>query len=215
VLPLLLAISANSPYVDRIDSGLHSARTQIFTKSFPRCGVPDAFGNWQAWADYVEMLVRTGSIVEFTQLWWSVRPHHDFGTVEVRICDAQTTAQEADQLAALITACVRRAAEEVDAGETPPDLPGRLIEENMWRAIRYGLDGELLDLTAARIEPYPASEALDRLKAWTGADFSFPELNGAQRQRRMIDAGASPAEVYAAAVKETHATYHQEEERVS
>jgi glutamate---cysteine ligase / carboxylate-amine ligase len=211
VLPLLLAISANSPYVDGMDSGLHTARTQTFTKSFPRCGIPDAFGSWRAWADYVEMLVRTGSIVEFTQLWWSVRPHHDFGTVEVRICDAQTTAQEADQLAALIVACVRRAAEEIDAGEAPPDLPGRLIEENMWRAIRYGLDGSLLDLTGPRIEPYPAAEALDRLKAWTGADVTLPELNGAQRQRRMIDAGASPAEVYAASVRETHATYLQEE----
>jgi carboxylate-amine ligase len=214
ILPLLLAISANSPYVDGADSGLHSARTQTFTKSFPRCGVPDVFGSWEAWADYVELLVRTQSIVEFTQLWWSVRPHHDFGTVEVRICDAQTTAQEADQLAALIVACVRRAAEEVDAGETPPEVPGRLIEENMWRAIRYGLDGSLLDLEAPRIEPFPASEAVDRLKAWSGADVTLPELNGAQRQRRMIDAGASPAEVYAAAVAETHATYHQEEERV-
>jgi glutamate---cysteine ligase / carboxylate-amine ligase len=211
VLPMLLAISANSPYVDGIDSGLHTARTQTFTKSFPRCGVPDVFGSWEAWADYVDLLVRTGSIVEFTQLWWSVRPHHDFGTVEVRICDAQTTAQEADQLAALIVACVRRAAEEVDAGETPPDLPGRLIEENMWRAIRHGLDGSLLDLAAPRIEPYPAAEALDRLKAWTGTDVSLPELNGAQRQRRMIDAGALPAEVYAEAVRETHATYLQEE----
>jgi len=211
VLPMLLAISANSPYVDGMDSGLHTARTQTFTKSFPRCGVPDAFGSWRAWADYVELLVRTRSIVEFTQLWWSVRPHHDFGTVEVRICDAQTTAHEADQLAALIVACVRRAAEEIDAGETPPEVPGRLIEENMWRAIRYGLDGELLDLHAARIEPYPAAEALDRLKAWTGADVALPELNGAQRQRRMIDAGAAPAEVYAAAVRETHATYLQEE----
>ena len=211
VLPLLLAISANSPYVDGIDSGLHTARTQTFTKSFPRCGIPDAFGSWAAWADYVELLVRTRSIVEFTQLWWSVRPHHDFGTVEVRICDAQMTARESDQLAALIVACVRRAAEEVDAGETPPDLPGRLIEENVWRAIRHGLDGELLDLEAPRIEPFPAAEALDRLRAWTGADVSLPELNGAQRQRRMIDAGASPAEVYATAVRETHATYLQEE----
>src|SRR3954447_22317329 len=211
VLPLLLAISANSPYVDGRDSGLHTARSQTFTKSFPRCGIPDVFGSWAAWADYVELLVRTRSIVEFTQLWWSVRPHHAFGTVEVRICDAQTTAQEADQLAALIVACVRRAAEEVDAGGTPPDLPGRLIEENVWRAIRYGLDGQLLDLTVPRIEPYPAAEALDRLRAWTGAEVSFPEHNGAQRQRRMIDAGAGPAEVYAAAVHETHATYLQEE----
>jgi carboxylate-amine ligase len=211
VLPLLLAISANSPYVDGRDSGLHTARSQTFTKSFPRCGIPDVFGSWAAWAEYVEMLVRTRSIVEFTQLWWSVRPHHSFGTVEVRICDAQTTAQEADQLAALIVACVRRAAEEVDAGETPPDLPGRLIEENMWRAIRFGLDGDLLDLTASPIEPYPATEALDRLRAWTGADVALPDLNGAQRQRRMIDAGAAPAEVFAAAVRETHATYLQEE----
>src|SRR4051794_9795741 len=87
VLPLLLAISANSPYIDGRDSGLHSGRTQTFTKSFPRCGVPDVFGSWQAWSDYVELLVRTRSIVEFTQLWWSVRAHHAYGTIEVRICD--------------------------------------------------------------------------------------------------------------------------------
>jgi carboxylate-amine ligase len=207
VLPLLLAISANSPYVDRIDSGLHTARTQIFTKSFPRCGVPDAFGGWGAWAEYVDLLVRTGSIVEFTQLWWSVRPHHSFGTVEIRICDAQTTAPEADALAELMVACVAQALREIDAGVTPPDLPGRLIEENMWRAIRYGQDGRLLDLEAERIEEFPASEALDRLRAWTGADVTLPELNGAQRQRRMIDAGASPFEVYAKCVEETRVTH--------
>jgi carboxylate-amine ligase len=217
VLPTLLAISANSPFVDGRDSGLHSARTQVFTKSFPRCGVPDAFGSWRAWADYVDLLVRTGSIVEFTQLWWSVRPHHLFGTVEVRICDAQMTAQESDGLAALIAACVRRAAGEVDAGEAPPDLPGRLIEENLWRAIRYGLDGRLLDIEAGvgaggwdSIQEYPASEALDRLKAWCGADAVLPDLNGAQRQRRMLDAGATPAEVYAECLRETHSTYSEE-----
>jgi glutamate---cysteine ligase / carboxylate-amine ligase len=210
VLPLLLAVSANSPYIDGRDSGLHSGRSQTFTKSFPRCGIPDVFGSWRAWADYVDMLVRTGSIVEFTQLWWSVRPHHDFGTVEVRICDAQMTAAESDALAELIVACMRRAVAEVDAGDTPPDLPARLIEENMWRAIRYGLDGRLLDLGKERIEEFPASETLDRLNAWSGADVVFPELNGAQRQRRMIDAGATPAEVYAACLAETQATYFEE-----
>jgi carboxylate-amine ligase len=207
VLPLLLAISANSPYVDRIDSGLHTARTQIFTKSFPRCGVPEAFGGWQAWSKYVDLLVRTGSIVEFTQLWWSIRPHHAFGTVEVRICDAQTTATEADAITELMVACVAQALREIDAGVTPADVPGRLIEENMWRAIRYGQDGRLLDLEAERIEEFPAAEALDRLKAWSGADVTLPELNGAQRQRRMIDAGAGPFEVYAKCVEETRATY--------
>jgi glutamate---cysteine ligase / carboxylate-amine ligase len=212
VLPLLLALSANSPYVDGRDSGLHTARTQTFTKSFPRCGIPDAFGDWAAWAEYVDMLVRTGSIVEFTQLWWSVRPHHSFGTVEVRICDAQSTGTESDALAELIVACVAQAAREVDAGETPPDLPHRLIEENMWRAIRHGLDGRLLDLYASPIAEFPASEALDRLRAWTGRDVRFPELNGAQRQRRMIDAGASPAEVFAETVRETRATFPEPQE---
>jgi glutamate---cysteine ligase / carboxylate-amine ligase len=158
----------------------------------------------------VNTLVRTNSIIEFTQLWWSVRPHHNFGTVEVRVCDAQTTGPEADGLAALIVGCVLRAAAEVDAGETPPELPGRLIEENMWRALRHGLDGKLLDLEAPVIEEFPASEALDRLRAWSGVDAVLPELNGAQRQRRMIDAGATPAEVYAGCVRETLATYHEE-----
>src|SRR6059058_2778552 len=88
VLPELLAVSANSPFLDGHDAGLHSARTQIFTKSFPRCGIPEDWGSWAAYADFVEFLHRTASVVEATQLWWSVRPHHSFGTVEVRICDA-------------------------------------------------------------------------------------------------------------------------------
>ena len=122
----------------------------------------------------MQLLLDTNSIVEFTQLWWSVRAHHSFGTIEVRICDAQTTGTEADGLVELIVACVAQALREVDAGETPPDLPGRLIEENMWRALRYGQDGQLLDLEGPRIEEYPAAEALDRLKAWTGSDVVAP-----------------------------------------
>ena len=82
----------------------------------------------------------------------------------------------------------------------------------MWRAIRYGLDGRLLDLEAPRVEEFPAAEALDRLRAWTGADVALPELNGAQRQRRMIDAGAPPSEVFTQCVEETRATYPAKEE---
>jgi glutamate---cysteine ligase / carboxylate-amine ligase len=110
VLPVLLAISANSPFLDGRDAGMHSARTQIFTKSFPRCGVPDPFGGWAAFADYIDFLITTRSIVEYTQVWWSIRPHFAFGTVEVRICDAQPSAAESDGLAALIVACVAQAA---------------------------------------------------------------------------------------------------------
>ncbi|MDQ6819323.1 MAG: YbdK family carboxylate-amine ligase [Actinomycetota bacterium] len=212
VLPLLLAISANSPFVDGRASGLHSSRTQIFTKSFPRCGVPDAFGSWRAFADYVDFLVKTRSIIEYTQVWWSVRPHPAFGTVEVRICDVQGTAEESEALAALMVACVAQAAREVDTGLPFDDPPRRLIEENVWRAVRYGLDGELIDLE--RAETYPAREAVSRLLNWTGParselgiEIVFPPLNGAQRQRRMIDAGMGPEEVYRAMVAQARETY--------
>ncbi len=215
VLPLLLAISSNSPYLDGRDTGLHSARTQSFTKSFPRCGVPDAFGSWAAYREYIEFLVRTRSIVEFTQVWWSVRPHFAFGTVELRICDAQATAQESDALASLIAACIAQAVRDVDEGVPFEDPAPRLIEENMWRAIRFGLDGRLLDLAAA--EEYPAREVIERLAAWTapmrgelGIELVFPERNGAQRQRQMIEAGATREEVFAASVAETRQTYSQE-----
>jgi carboxylate-amine ligase len=215
VLPLLLAISANSPYLDCRDTGLHSARTQSFTKSFPRCGVPDAFGGWRAYREYIEFLVQTRSIVEFTQVWWSVRPHFSFGTVEVRICDAQATAQESDALAGLMVACIAQAMRDIDEGVPFSDPAPRLIEENMWRAIRFGLDGRLIDLE--RVAEYPAREAIDRLAAWTapvrgelGIDPAFPEHNGAQRQRRMIEAGANREEVFAASVKETRKTYSEE-----
>ena len=215
VLPLLLAISANSPYLDGQDTGLHSARTQSFTKSFPRCGVPDAFGGWKAYREYIEFLKKTRSIVEFTQVWWSVRPHFSFGTVEVRICDAQASAQESDALAALMVACIAQAVRDVDEGVPFADPAVRLIEENMWRAIRYGLDGRLIDLE--RAEEYPARAAIERLAAWTapiraelGIEPVFPERNGAQRQRRMIEAGATREEVFAASVAETRQTYSQE-----
>jgi carboxylate-amine ligase len=212
VAPLLLAISANSPFLDGRDSGLHSARSQIFTKSFPRCGIPDEFGSWAAFADYIDLLQSTKSIVEYTQVWWSLRPHFAFGTVEVRICDAQSTAAESEGLAALIVACVAQAARDIDAGVPAPPAPRREIEENFWRAIRYGLDGHMIDLDSR--QEYPAAEALERLLAWSdparvelGIEVALPELNGAQRQRRMVETGATPHEVYAATVEETRETY--------
>jgi carboxylate-amine ligase len=212
VAPLLLAISANSPFLDGRDSGLHSARSQIFTKSFPRCGIPDEFGNWAMFADYIDLLQSTDSIVEYTQVWWSLRPHFAFGTVEVRICDAQSTALESEGLAALIVACVAQAARDIDEGVPARSLPRREIEENFWRAIRHGLEGSMIDLDSR--QEYPAGEALDRLLAWSapvraelGIEVALPELNGAQRQRRMLETGATLPEVYAASVEETRETY--------
>jgi len=212
VLPALLAASANSPFVDALDSGLHSARTQTFTRSFPRCGVPDAYGGWAAYRRYLEMLVATGSIVESTQVWWSVRPHLAFGTVEVRICDAQGTAGESEELAKLIVACVLQAARDVEDGVPFRDPERRLVEENLWRAIRWGLDGRMIDFELEREEPTRA--AIERLLTWSepvrgehGIDVTLPERNGAQRQRALVAEGATLQEAFAASVDETARTY--------
>jgi glutamate---cysteine ligase / carboxylate-amine ligase len=216
VMPELLALSANSPFLDGRHSGLHSARSQIFTKSFPRCGIPDPFGGWQAYADYIGFLVRTGSIQEFTQVWWSVRPHHSYGTVEMRICDAQTSGDDSTALAGLITACVAQASLDHDDGVAFEDPPPRLIEENFWRAIRHGQDGKLIDI--ARVEEFPAAAVRERLLAWTepargalGIEPAVPDENGAQRQKRALGAGMSMQEVYAAEVELTQRTYAAEE----
>ena len=213
VLPTLLAVSAGSPFMDGRDSGLHSARTQMFTKTFPRCGIPDAYGSWAEYARYIELLKATGSIVEYTQVWWSVRPHFSFGTVEVRICDAQATAPESEALAGLITACVLQAARDIDEGVAWTDHPRRLLEENLWRAIRFGMDGKLIDWEAEREVPAPA--AVEALLAWTApvrADHGLgePALDGpnaAQRQRALLADGHSLHEVYAATVADTQSTY--------
>jgi len=215
VLPLLLALSASSPFLDGRPSGLHSSRSQIFTKSFPRCGVPDSFGGWDAYRDYVELLVRTRSIVEFTQVWWSIRPHFSFGTVEVRICDAQPTASESDALAALIVACIAQALRDHDDGVPYIDLAPRLIEENMWRAIRHGLDGSMVDFE--RGAEYPSAAIAERLLAWTApvrAELDLDpqpfERNSAQRQRAMIESGATVREVFESIVRDTQASYAEE-----
>ncbi len=215
LLPLLLAVSANSPFLDRRDSGLHTVRTEIFTRTFPRCGVPSPFVDWASYADFIGTLERTGSVVESTQLWWSVRPHHSFGTVEVRICDAQTRGEESFALAGLIAACIAQTALSYDEhgydGAGRP-LADREIEENLWRAIRHGMSGRQIDFRRGVEVEAPA--ALESLLAWTeparaqlGIEVDLPARNGAQRTREAIDAGVAIEDVYRDAVAETKRTY--------
>ena len=212
LLPELLALSANSPFLDGRDTGLHTVRTEIFTRTFPRCGVHQPFGDWAAYADFIDVLVRTNSIVEATQLWWSVRPHHAFGTVEVRICDAQSRGSESFSLAGLMAACVAQAAMDHDAGELPPPMLDRYVEENLWRAIRHGMDGELIDFERRR--EVATQAAVERLVEWAaparaalGIEVMIPEANGAQRAKRALAAGASIEEIYRESVAETQRTY--------
>jgi glutamate---cysteine ligase / carboxylate-amine ligase len=218
LLPLLLAASANSPFLDGRDTGLHTVRTEIFTRTFPRCGVPSPFLDWETYAGFVATLERARSVVESTQLWWSVRPHHSFGTVEVRICDAQTRGDESFALAGLIAASIAQAALEYDehgyGGGAPGDAPlaDREIEENLWRAIRHGMSGRMIDFH--RGEEIEAKAALEQLLAWCepartelGIEVNLPPRNGAQRAREAIDSGLAIEDVYRDAVAETKRTY--------
>jgi glutamate---cysteine ligase / carboxylate-amine ligase len=207
-LPELLALSASSPFVEGVNTGLHSARTQIFTRMFPRCGVPDAYDGWGGFESYVRWLYDTGSIDEHTQMWWSVRPHLAFPTVEIRICDAQPDLGEARSLAALGYALAVRIARALDEGESLPNHPHRVIEENLWRAIRYGLSGEFIDLETGDVRP--ARAHLERLVEWVapvaeeiGAApyLAITAANAAERQIARHEEGATLEEVYAEQVR--------------
>ncbi|MBA3365222.1 MAG: YbdK family carboxylate-amine ligase [Actinobacteria bacterium] len=207
-LPELLALSASSPFVESVYTHLHSARTQIFTRMFPRCGVPDAFATWDEYERYVRFLYETGSITEHTQLWWSVRPHLAFPTVEIRICDAQPDLGDARSLAAFAYSLVARIARALDEGEPIRDQPHRVIEENFWRAIRHGLTGELIDLGTGRV--LPARARLEQVVEWVlpvaeelGAApyLSVPARNAAERQIARYEEGATIEEIYGEQVR--------------
>jgi len=209
-LPEILALSCSSPFVEGVNSGLHSARTQIFTRFFPRCGVPDAFVTWAEYERFVRFLYDTGSITEHTQIWWSVRPHLAFPTVEIRVADGQPDLLEAQSLAAFVAALTARVARAYDDGDPVEPLPHRLIEENFWRAIRYGLSGELLDFD--RGAPIPARQRLEELLEWVlpaaediGAApyLAIPERNAAERQIERFEGGATLEQIYAEQVRTT------------
>ena len=209
-LPELLALSASSPFVENVVTGLHSARTQIFTRLFPRCGVPDAYEGWDGFESYVRFLYDTGSITEHTQLWWSVRPHLNFPTVEIRICDAQPELAESQALAALAMSLAVRLARAYDEGEPIALHPHRMIEENTWRAIRHGLSGELIDLD--RGDVVPARARIERLIEWVqpvaeeigaASYLAVPERNAAERQIARAEDGATLAEIFAEQIAAT------------
>lgn len=213
-LPFLLAISSNSPFLDNRDTGLASVRTEIFTRTFPRCGIPECFGDWRQYADFIDTLRRVGSIVEATQLWWSVRPHHAFGTVEVRICDAQPTARESTAMAGLIVAVIAQTAVDIDAGRWQGREPrrDREIEENLWRAIRYGREGKLIDFEHGR--EVETERLLDQMLERTsevrrelGIDIDLPPSNGSSRARAALEDGSSIAEVYRAFTEQAERSF--------
>ena len=148
-VPILLALSANSPFWRGDDSGLASTRMPIF-RAFPRVGIPPYYDGWDDYERRIAFMVEAGVMEDYTWLWYDVRPHPNFGTVEIRAMDAQTHVEHTLGLAALIQAMVKELAEHFDAGKDLSDYPYEMLDENKWLASRHGLEGELVDLPDAR-----------------------------------------------------------------
>src|SRR5438876_5703551 len=164
-VPMLLALSANSPFWRADATGLLSTRTPIF-RAFPRVGIPPTYRDFDDYSKRVAFMVESGTIEDYTYLWYDVRPHPNFGTVETRVMDAQTRLEHTLALAALVQAMVKELAEHFDAGKSFSRYPFEMLDENKWLAARHGLEGELVDLPGPdRVSTKQlAQRLLDRLR---------------------------------------------------
>jgi carboxylate-amine ligase len=192
-LPELLALAANSPFYRGADTGLAAVRPKL-CELLPRQGVPPPLASWEEYADALAWGARAGGIPEAAVWWWELRPHPSFGTIEVRVPDAQVTVADAAAVTAVVHALSRHLAERHDAGERPDATPTWRIDENRWQALRHGLDGALADLETGA--PTPTRERLsglldelephaEALGAGAKLDHArtLTERNGADRQR--------------------------------
>jgi carboxylate-amine ligase len=204
-LPLLLALSANSPFWQGATTGLQSSRIKVFD-SFPRSGMPAAMpGGWDEFEALLARGAASGLVPDHTYIWWDVRPHPDFGTIEIRICDAQSRLRDTAALSALVQAMVARHGDDFDAGVAPgAHAPQLLVEENRWSAARYGLDGEMVDLATDTMVPtrHLIARLLDRTEPvarrlgsseWFDQVAGMLDRTGASRQLdAWLAAGRSP-----------------------
>jgi carboxylate-amine ligase len=198
-VPILLALSANSPYWRGDDTGLASTRMPIF-RAFPRVGIPPYYADWEDYERRIAFMVDTGVMEDYTWLWYDVRPHPNFGTVEIRAMDAQTHVEHTLGLAALIQAMVKELSEHFEAGKELSDYPYEMLDENKWLASRFGMEGELVDLPEReRVSAKALARRLcDRLKEhaqdlgaadeFAGVEDLLEHGNGAYRQRKVYEA---------------------------
>ena len=215
-VPILLALSANSPFWRGDNTGLASTRTPIF-RAFPRVGMPPAYRDWADYEREIAFMVESGVMEDYTYLWYDVRPHPELGTVEVRVCDSQTRVEHTLGLTALIQAMVRELAEHYDSGAELQAYPWQMLDENKWLAARHGLGGELVDLPSnERVATKAlARRLLDRLRDHAQDLGSAAELdavedllergNGAERQLVVYEANHDLRELMADIVEATNA----------
>ncbi len=190
-VPILLALSANSPFWRADSTGLSSTRTPIF-RAFPRVGIPPAYRDWDHYDREIRFMVESGVMEDYTYLWYDVRPHPKFGTIEIRVCDSQTRVEHSLALTALIQAMVKELAEHFEEGGQLTDYPWQMLDETKWLAARHGLDGELVDLPSSeRVGSRALAKRLvDRLRGHAQDLGSGAELDGIQD---LIDRGNGAA----------------------
>jgi carboxylate-amine ligase len=215
-VPLLLALSANSPFWRADSTGLLSTRTPIF-RAFPRVGIPPRYDDFEDYSKRVGFMVESGAIEDYTYLWYDVRPHPNFGTVEIRVMDAQTRLEHTLALAALVQALVKELAEHFDSGQELSSYPYEMLDENKWLAARHGLDGELVDLPSKdRVSTKElVRRVLDRVRGHAeelgsaddlaGIDDLLQRGNGATRQVVVFEANHDLREVMGEIVAATAA----------
>ena len=213
-VPLLLALSANSPFWRADATGLLSTRTPIF-RAFPRVGIPPTYKNFEEYSARVGFMVESGAIEDYTYLWYDVRPHPNFGTVEVRVMDAQTRLEHTLALAALVQAMVKELCEHYESGEALSTYPYEMLDENKWLAARHGLDGELVDLPSKdRVSTKElARRVIDRVRPHSqelGSDGELDAIedllqrgNGAARQIVVYEANHDLREVMGEIIEKT------------
>ena len=155
-IPHLLALSASSPFWIGHDTGLASSRSKVF-ESLPTAGLPYQLAGWGEFESYMETLISTGTIGSIKEVWWDIRPHPTYGTVELRICDGLPTLHEVGMVAALSQCLVDTLDRELDKGYTLPTPKGWVLRENKWRAARYGMDAEIIREDESTV---PVKEAL-------------------------------------------------------
>jgi carboxylate-amine ligase len=186
-LPELLALAANSPIYRGVDTGLAAVRPKL-CELLPRQGVPPHLASWDEYANALAWGATAGALPDPGVWWWELRPHPSFGTLEVRVPDAQRTVEEAAAIVATVHALAKHLIER-EADETKKPVPTWRIEENRWQALRHGLDGTMADLETG--EPMPTRERLGELLDRIGAREAeaLVESNGASQQRERFEAG--------------------------
>jgi len=164
-LPTLLALSASSPYWQNRDTGLHSHRSKLM-EGLPTAGLPTLMRNWSEYVWLVNHMVETGFINTIREIWWDVRPHHNFGTVEVRVCDMPGNLDHVCGLTALIQCLVKKLSDEIDEGTYQFDCHPMMVRQNKWRAARYGGSARLVHARDYRVQSVSeiAFGLVDRLR---------------------------------------------------